>query len=73
MKIALKVLFTKVEMFLIRNNRKFLIETDKSDGRSSLEKARVSKKQELGLNFKKLLDETGIPNQSKREEFSAFY
>ena len=48
MKIALKVLFTKVEMFLIRNNRKFVIETEESDGLSKLEKAMVSKKQELG-------------------------
>ena len=34
LKIALKVLFTKVELFLIRNNKKFVIDTDKDDGES---------------------------------------
>lgn len=44
MKIAIKVLLSKVEMFLVRNNRKFVIETDDSDGINRLEKAKVSKK-----------------------------
>ena len=48
MKIAIKVLLSKVEMFLVRNNRKFVIETNHSDGINRLEKAKVSKKQGLG-------------------------
>ena len=44
MKIAIKVLLSKVEMFLVRNNRKFVIETDHSDGINRLKKAKASKK-----------------------------
>ena len=37
MKIAIQSLFSKVERFLIRNNKRFVIETDLSDGESSSE------------------------------------
>ena len=35
MKIAIKTLFSKVERFLIRNNKKFVIGTDSDDDESS--------------------------------------
>ena len=37
MKVAINSLFSKVERFLIRNNRRFVIGTDSSDGESSSE------------------------------------
>ena len=38
MKVAIKSLFSKVERFLIRNNKRFVIGTDSSDGESSSER-----------------------------------
>ena len=37
MKVAIKALFSKVERFLIRNNKKFVLKTDTSDGEISSE------------------------------------
>ena len=52
MKIAMKALFSKIERFLIRNNKKFVIQTDSSDGESSSVIAQSEIKQELEFESK---------------------
>ena len=66
-KVALKVLFSKVERFLIKNNRKFVICSDESsDANSHDTKVERASKYELqGKNFGELLRLTGIPNNDK--------
>ena len=66
-KVALKVLFSKVERFLIKNNRKFVICSDESsDANSHDTKVERASKYELqGKNFDELLRLTGIPNNDK--------
>ena len=64
-KIALKALFTKAELFLIRNNKRFVITSDESDTSFSLSirrKEQIQKKDEfLGHKFDDLIEKTGIP------------
>ena len=52
MKIVMKALFSKIERFLIRNNKKFVIQTDSSDGESSSVIAQSEIKQELEFESK---------------------
>ena len=52
MKIAIKALFSKIERFLIRNNKKFVIQTDSSDSESSSVIAQSEIKQELEFESK---------------------
>ena len=65
-KIAMKVLFSKVERFLIRNNRTFTITSDESD-RSQNNRVTVEQRIETETNemiwerFYELLNETGLP------------
>ena len=51
LRIAMKVLFTKVELFLIRNNKKFVIDTDTGDSDKYYKEKKIvefSKREELG-------------------------
>ena len=62
----IKTLFSKMERFLIRNNKRFVINTDSSDGDSSSD-SKTGDYMLEGINghqdqrFSLLLEETGIP------------
>ena len=56
-RVALKTLFTRAELFLIRNNRSFILESDSSDGvTSGYKKNKHETNKTLGIHYKKLLD-----------------
>ena len=65
MKIAMKTLFSKAERFLIRNNRNFIISTDR-DNQTNADKSRKMNQLEefefeaQNQRFIDLLSETGI-------------
>ena len=68
-KIALKVLFTKVERFLIRNNRKFVFSSDEISDKNSRDKKlqyEFSNQKGLGKNFTELLVLTGTPTSNRK-------
>ena len=72
LKVAISALFSKVERFLIRNNKKFVLKTDSSDSDSSSNP--VTREHMHGIitehqdqKFTLLLKQTGLPLTSEDE------
>ena len=73
-RVMLKTLFTKTELFLMKNNRKFIVQSDSTENEknenSHKETPYKSKEKKLGRHSKALLQDCGLKisknlNQSK--------